>query len=362
MSATQTSQHRFLFLDGLRGVAALCVGIFHAALVFRFGYLPRHAVLAVDFFFCLSGFVIAFAYDDKFRRGLGPGQFMVSRLVRLYPMIFVSVLLGGMMLVGQMGTPGVPPATAALLTFASLLLFPLGLAFGLQAFPPNDPVWSLFFELAANAAYGILGRWLSRTVAAIGLLVCAVLLIRAVHSAGGIAEIGFSNRRLFMFGFIRVAFPFLAGMLLYRSGIRRTLPALLSGLGVVAVLLYMMLGNVPDVRPELYDLACVLFLIPALVYVGARVRVGTAMGACCTWGGALSYPFYLLHGPILYLVNAIVKRLHLTHPWLVALLALAVSGVVSQIVLLVYDEPLRAWLSQRRRQSAPQVPARVVGE
>lgn len=63
----QTKKH-FKILDGLRGVAALAVVIFH----FMEWVYPNpsknfigHGFLAVDFFFCLSGFVIGYAYDDR---------------------------------------------------------------------------------------------------------------------------------------------------------------------------------------------------------------------------------------------------------------------------------------------------------
>jgi len=63
-----TTRQHFEILDGLRGVAAIAVVIFH----FMEITIPdpknnfiAHAYLAVDFFFCLSGFVIAYAYDDR---------------------------------------------------------------------------------------------------------------------------------------------------------------------------------------------------------------------------------------------------------------------------------------------------------
>jgi hypothetical protein len=63
------SKSHYQILDGLRGVAALTVVIFHTfeayANVDRFTQTLNHGYLAVDFFFLLSGFVVAYAYDDR---------------------------------------------------------------------------------------------------------------------------------------------------------------------------------------------------------------------------------------------------------------------------------------------------------
>ena len=344
------SEHRFLFLDGLRGLAALCVAIFHATLSFRLGFLPRHSVLAVDFFFCLSGFVIAFAYDRKFASGMGVGDFLVYRVIRLYPIIFVSVLFGGALLIAENLWAGSPITQSALLTLASLFLMPLGLQFGMQAYPPNDPLWSLFFEFVANAVYGVFGRRVGPLLAWTGLLVLAALLVHVVRVAHGVAEIGFSNLKLFSFGYVRVAFPFLAGVLLFRLGGRRQISPLVCGSAVVGILLVMLLNDYPLPEKVLYDLVCVLFVIPALVYVGAMVAVSGRLSALCTWGGAMSYPFYLIHGPTIGLVHSVTTKAHLDYPYTSAAIGLTLAAALSHLVLHRYDIPVRAWLTKRHRQ------------
>src|SRR5688572_27186028 len=90
-----TKQH-FQILDGLRGIAALAVVIFH----FMEWIFPDisnnfigHGFLAVDFFFCLSGFVIGYAYDDRIRK-MGTGAFFKARLIRLHPLVILGSVLG----------------------------------------------------------------------------------------------------------------------------------------------------------------------------------------------------------------------------------------------------------------------------
>ncbi|HEX7694251.1 MAG TPA: acyltransferase family protein, partial [Sphingomonas sp.] len=87
-------KRRFVVLDGMRGLAALSVVALHTAQYFPSQTGPARAYLAVDFFFMLSGFVMAHAYGDKLRAGLTIKGFAEIRLARLYPMIFLGVTLG----------------------------------------------------------------------------------------------------------------------------------------------------------------------------------------------------------------------------------------------------------------------------
>ena len=72
-AAYADSKPHYDILDGLRGVAALLVVVFHlceAHATSHFDQLLNHGYLAVDFFFALSGFVIGYAYDDRWGRSV----------------------------------------------------------------------------------------------------------------------------------------------------------------------------------------------------------------------------------------------------------------------------------------------------
>src|SRR4051812_33009270 len=101
----------FIALDGLRGVAALVVIVMHRGRWWypQGGFLG-HGYLAVDFFFLLSGFVIAFAYDSRLSAGMSAWRFMGLRLIRLYPLILLGMLLGALWPAIQlaMGARGAP--------------------------------------------------------------------------------------------------------------------------------------------------------------------------------------------------------------------------------------------------------------
>ena len=93
MNYKLSSKPHYEVLDGLRGVAALMVLIYHIFECFDYTPVP-HGNLAVDFFFVLSGFVIGYAYDDRWQKGLTTVQFIRRRLIRLHPMVVIGVLLG----------------------------------------------------------------------------------------------------------------------------------------------------------------------------------------------------------------------------------------------------------------------------
>lgn len=90
------SKQHFHVLDGLRGIAALAVVIFHFMEWIYPDFTENfigHGFLAVDFFFCLSGFVIAYAYDNRLTK-MGVKSFFTSRLIRLHPLVIAGTLLG----------------------------------------------------------------------------------------------------------------------------------------------------------------------------------------------------------------------------------------------------------------------------
>mgnify|MGYP002926313690 CR=1 FL=1 len=107
MSATATgylaSKPRYEILDGLRGVAAMIVVAFHLLETYSKGpayQVLNHGYLAIDFFFVLSGFVIGYAYDDRWRR-MSVGEFLKRRLIRLQPMVVIGALIGAAMFYTQ---------------------------------------------------------------------------------------------------------------------------------------------------------------------------------------------------------------------------------------------------------------------
>ena len=167
MSATATgylaSKPRYEILDGLRGVAAMIVVAFHLFETYSKGpayQVLNHGYLAVDFFFILSGFVIGYAYDDRWKK-MTVTEFLKRRLIRLHPMVVIGAVIGAVMFyfqgcsVWDVTKVTVPMLLAATLMNACLIPASPGTEIrGLgEMYPLNGPSWSLFFEYAGNILY-----------------------------------------------------------------------------------------------------------------------------------------------------------------------------------------------------------------
>ena len=98
-AAFSDTKAHYDLLDGLRGVAALMVIWYHIFEGYAFASDTmittfNHGYLAVDFFFILSGFVIGYAYDDRWGKSLTMKDFFKRRLIRLHPMVIMGVSSG----------------------------------------------------------------------------------------------------------------------------------------------------------------------------------------------------------------------------------------------------------------------------
>ena len=267
-----TKQH-FAALDGLRGVAALVVVLFHFMEMVIGDYSKLfigHGWLAVDFFFCLSGFVIGYAYDDRVgTMGLWP--FLKVRLIRLHPMVVFGSMLGLLTLFFdpfRVGPLGYSTGRVALMFLASIFLipFPAMQERGFSLFSLNSPAWSLFWEYVANIVYALYRskrRWLS-----IATVLAAIVLCLVGHASGNLWA-GF-NGRTFWTGGVRVTFSFLAGLLVYRSKwiIRTKLS--FSALSVLLLLAFLM----PYAKGGwIREAAVMIAYFPLLVAIGAGIKL-----------------------------------------------------------------------------------------
>src|SRR5579863_2324812 len=217
---TSSGKQHFEVLDGLRGSAAFLIVIFHV-FNYSFGFhgpwaLVKHAYLAVDFFFALSGFVIAYAYDDRWTR-MSILQFYRLRLIRLHPLVLLGATLG---LLGYLFDPfrqtanHTPVPTLLLAYIASLLLLPSPKIAGLLGNSPlNGPSWSLMQEYFGNIAYALVLRRL-RTITLLKIFLVSGLLLVWVANAKGALDGGWGYRDIWI-GSLRVTVSFVLGLWLY---------------------------------------------------------------------------------------------------------------------------------------------------
>src|SRR5579863_1161716 len=370
---TSSGKQHFEVLDGLRGSAAFLIVIFHV-FNYSFGFrgpfaLVHHAYLAVDFFFALSGFVVAYAYDDRWTR-MSVLQFFRIRLIRLHPLVLIGATLG---LLGYLFDPfskainHTNPAILLLAYVTSLLLLPSPPVGGRhnESQALNGPAWSLMQEYLGNIAYAlILRRLRTFTLATIFGLSGLVLIWTA--STEGSLDGGWDYPRIWMAP-LRLTVSFVMGLWLYRVHDRIRIPKI--GLLLLSIVLavcfqmpvFLKVGGYS--LNGLYDAACVLFLFPLIILSGAHSDAGTGMMRLCRFNGHLSYPLYITHIPF---VDVLAGYSWTQHPSLslkLTLIFLLIPFVifVAWLVLKFYDEPVRSWLSRRYgiRRSAANVPGQA---
>jgi peptidoglycan/LPS O-acetylase OafA/YrhL len=344
-----TKQH-FAILDGLRGIAALAVVIFH----FMEWVFPDssknvigHGFLAVDFFFCLSGFVIGYAYDDRMGK-MGVGAFFKSRLIRLHPLVVLGSVLGlAGFLLDPFALPTAYNAGKLLLLFVcSLFLIPFPVmedrAFNL--FGLNAPSWSLFWEYVANIFYAfVLYKVGRRSLAALTILAAAGICFIS-YRAGNL--LGGWSKDTFWDGGARVAYSFLAGLFLYRSNwiIKNRFGFL--GLASLLALAFLIPGSKWN---WLTEALVVLFYFPLLVSLGACSSLSPQWKKVCQFSGSISYPLYMTHYAAIWVFGNYYTN---QKPPAGALPYIIIPGVIflvviAYLVMVLYDIPVRKYLVNR---------------
>lgn len=357
----------YQILDGLRGVAAIIVVCFHLTEPLagsRFDNVVNHGYLAVDFFFLLSGFVIGYAYDDRWDK-LTIGGFLRRRFERLHPLVVLGMTLGaiGFYFTDSPIWPLIHTVPAWKLFVVMLIgwtLLPVPLSMDIRGWfemhPLNSVGWSLFFEYIANILYALGLRKLStKALACFVVLAGAMLVHLAVSSPNGDVTGGWTlNYEHMRIGITRTLFPFFAGLLLSRAAqpahIKNAF--LWCSLLVAAVLLMPRIGGAENLWMNgLYEAFCIIVIFPLIVYIGASGRVyGKTEEKICRFLGNLSYPLYMTHYVLVYFYVAWVshhKGITLGQAFPYAFLTFSGAIILAFASLKLYDEPVRAWLRRK---------------
>ena len=366
-SSFSDSKKHFLILDALRGVAAILVVLFHVLEVYSGGdhvqQLINHGYLAVDFFFMLSGYVMAHAYDERWHK-MSVKNFFKRRLIRLHPMIILGMTIGALCF--YFGESAYFPKIAEtsfwqliLIMLIGYTLIPVPTSMDIRGWnemhPLNGPAWSLFLEYIANILYALILRKLPKLILSILVTIAAIALIHmAVTSPNGDIIGGWSvEPEQLRIGFTRLLFPYMAGMLL-----RRTIKVidggstfLISSLLLILVLSIPRIGGYENLWMNgLYDSLVVILVFPVIVYLGATGTVKSAFGEkICTFLGNISYPVYIIHFPFIYAFYAWVteNKIPMNQGIIVGLGLLVFTVALSYALLKLYDEPIRKWLAKK---------------
>lgn len=349
----QSKQH-FEILDGLRGVAALAVVLFH---FMEWIYTDPsknfigHGFLAVDFFFCLSGFVIGYAYDDRIAE-MGLLNFLKARIIRLHPLVIAGSVLGLLAFLFDPfgGHPELYSMGKIILTFiCSMLMIPLPVisdrAFNLFSF--NAPSWSLFWEYVANIIYGLVLYRIGRGILLLLTIISAFAICFVAYRSGNL--LGGWSGPTFWDGFVRISYSFLAGLLIYRSKwiIKNKLGFI--GMSFLLLLAFYFPSSKWNWISEPF---IVVLYFPLLIALGAGAMSNPGLKKICVFSGNISYPLYMTHYAVLWMFG----NYYTTHkPGTTQLTLIIIIGMIllvaaAYLVMVLYDMPVRKYLSKISKQ------------
>ena len=367
-----TKPHYHL-LDGLRGVAALMVIWYHIFEGYAFAGGTtidtfNHGYLAVDFFFILSGFVIGYAYDDRWGKNFTMKDFIKRRLIRLHPMVIMGAVVGAITFYIQGSVQwdgthiGISMVMLSLLCTIFFIPAMPGVGYEVRGngemFPLNGPCWSLFFEYIGNILYALFIRRLSNKALTIVVVLLGVALASfAIFNVSGYGNIGVGwtlDGVNFIGGLLRMLFPFSMGMLLSRN----FKPMKLRGAFWICTLIMIALFAVPYLEGTesictngIYEAFCIIIAFPILLWIGASgTTTDKKSTQICKFLGDISYPIYVIHYPFMYLFYAwLIKNQLFTlgETWQVALCVYAWNILFAYLCLKLYDEPVRKYLAKR---------------
>lgn len=357
-SLLKTKRH-FDILDGLRGVAALAVVLFHFMEIAISSYTNNpiaHTYLAVDFFFCLSGFVIGYAYDNRIEK-MGVAEFFKSRLIRLHPLVIFCSVLGLLTFLFDPfgGNPEQYSASRVCLIFlCSILLIPFP-TMRERYFTPFSfiaPAWSLFWEYIANIFYAFILCRISVRYLRILILISAVALCCVSYRSGNLAG-GWAAKN-FWDGSARIAYSFSAGLLVYRSN--WIVKTKLGFIGLSALLFLSFLIPFSKQWNWYADPIVVLFYFPLLVALGAGATLTERFERLCVFLGKISYPLYMIHYAVIWMFIHYYKSHKPTTPQVVLIITIAMILllVFTYLVTVLFDNPVRKYLTNKRKQKSLQ--------
>jgi peptidoglycan/LPS O-acetylase OafA/YrhL len=342
----QKTRH-YLALDGLRGVAAVSVACLHICLYFRLPFSPYHAYLAVDFFFLLSGVVVAHAYDRHLRSHMSIWKFLTIRLIRVHPLALLGIGLGAsVFLMSARGGSGISSASVLQAAVTNALFLPSPAMTYLRpwAFPLDTPLWSLSIEIWVNALYASCIKFLNRGSLILTILLGAILVCWVAIRFNGL-DAGYAWPSFYAGG-ARVLFPFTLGIFMSRFLIGRISRSRWTHAAWLPLAIILC---APAFLPGYYDILAVLLAFPAIVLVAAHAGPSRRLDGLWQQLGQISYPLYVLQYPVILVISNLAKTHHLEGSTLMAAAFITLLAVltIAWLANRFYDIPVRRFLTSR---------------
>lgn len=334
----------FELLDGMRGIAAISVMIYHYAVANSENHVKGlfNIVMDVDFFFVLSGFVITFAYQDKIMNGMKFSAFALKRGIRLYPTFALGMAISTCAAFWSGNTGW---SLAYLLNFLFIpdltLLFRGAIA--AEIFPANPPTWSLSDEFISNIVffYMIRIRPLFLNLFIFTGLIAFIFLTLRLNSIN--SGWNWSN---YLGGIARVWWSFSIGGVLLKlfQTYKLAIPKVHYLVPCVALIGSTWFPHVSVV----YNILIVTIMLPLIVILAAKSSVTSNISKVCAYLGQTSYTIYVLHIPLFWCFRYIFGRFTTLigdHYWVSTIIMCFLTIGLCHVVDMWIDLPVRAFLS-----------------
>ncbi|WP_430811858.1 MULTISPECIES: acyltransferase family protein [unclassified Carboxylicivirga] len=336
----------------MRGLAALVVVIFHfmEIIITDFSKIYiAHGFLAVDFFFCLSGFVLAYAYDKRMP-GMGLSTFIKLRLIRLQSLVIIGSVLGLLTFLfdpfsNLYAEYGFKQTALLFITSVTMIPYPIVSERYFNLFNLNAPSWTLFWEYVANFMYAVILFKVGKKVLSAMAILAALALFYIGWQYGNL--LGGWNDATFFHGLARISFSFIMGMLVFRSG--WIIKNKLGLLGMCALLMLAFLIPYRESWSGLVEPLIVVFYFPLLVALGAGAELSDKHHKINKLSGDISYPLYMTHYPFMWVfANYVaVKSPNWEElAWVIPVSVLLLVGFAYLITEFV-DFPIRRYLKNK---------------
>jgi len=360
------SADHILSLDLCRGLAAICVMFYHITFLFsETVHLFPRGYLCVDFFFLLSGYVIAKSYDGKISSGLSLKAFCVLRIARLWPLVLLTTAIGFAFQIVRFYRyiPDLNPWDLVVSLASILVMFPSPRSPNDILFPFNPAAWSIFFELVSNVIYVVAFRYLVGRALGVTISLSALALVWTAVAFNSL-DVGMTQGN-FVFGLPRVMFSFFLGVLFYR---RRDdlwmLPTTSSRPFFVGLIAAGIVLSIPKISIDhldgLIDLIAVLMVFPIILRIAERAPLSDRMNWHAWFLGGISYSVYLLQTPLVIGFSALPQlffdqKIGLFLPWAGFVFAVILPPI-AYVTWKYFERPAQRWLIRALLKGEAQAP------
>jgi peptidoglycan/LPS O-acetylase OafA/YrhL len=328
----------FTELESLRGIAALMVCIFHIRYwaAFRTFPLISHFDLFVDFFFVLSGFVIALNFSNSVKNSVTYKNYLLKRFFRLYPLFLVASIpyFFTSLLKTYYGLNSFQTSNYFKISdfiFYITLTFKWGIVKDLIF---NHPAWSISIELLlyfmAGFVFMISKSRIVNIVISLSLSLISIALLIAF--AGTLNTTG-------SFAIFRGVFSFFIGVIIYyfynvenskRPKITLFTQNLIltATIALIAVAFWFTSEGLPTTFTFPILWALLIYFIINEMYPSWLINF--LKNKYFLYLGTISYSFYLMHPIMIFVTEKILKKSHLENSF-----AFSIGGVIMYICLTI---------------------------